>query len=100
MGIRIAEALKAIKALGHSNSKGTWALEGHLGLGTLGHLGTHSSQVTWALETLGHSKGTWALGAQGTRALGYSKGTWALKRHSDTWALEALEALYLADSII
>ena len=63
----------ALEALRHS--KGTWALEHsrnldiwgtralreHLGTGALkelGHLRHSGTQVTWALEALGHSKGT------------------------------------------
>ena len=52
---------------------------------------TRTRKALKALKGLGHSKGTWALGH--SRHLG----TWAL-RHSDTLSLEALEALYLADS--
>ena len=53
---------------------------------------------TWALKSLRH------LGTQAIQLLGYSKGhldTQSLKalRQLDIWALEALEALYLAYSI-
>ena len=71
---RTLEALKALKALGHS--KGTWALRHSR------HLGT------WALEALRHS---------GTHALKGHLGTWPL-RHSGTWTLEAPQALYLTYS--
>ena len=86
----------------------------------LRHLGTQGAQGTQILEHLSHSKGTRAIGhsrhLKGTWELGNSRhlDTWALRqlstrtleehlgtqtlRQSKTWALEALEALYLADS--
>ena len=77
-GTRTLEALKILKAIGHS--KGTSSLG-------------HSSDLgTWALETLRHLKGTWELGhsrhlgTQGTWALGLS-GTCALGHSKDTGAL-------------
>ena len=66
-GTRKIEAIKELKALGHS--KCTW---------TLGH-SMHFGP--WAFEVLGHSKGTWAL--RHSRYLD----TWPL-RHLVTWALE------------
>ena len=82
------DTLKALKALGHS--KGTWALG-------------HSKQLgTWVLEEFGYLKGTWALGHSrnsGTWPLRHL-GTRALERHLSTWALEALEALYSAESCV
>ena len=56
----------------------------------LGHLGTQT------LETLGHSKGTWALRQLHTRALKEQLGPQA-HRHSSFWTLEVL---YLAHSFI
>ena len=61
------------------------ALKGHT-KGTLRSLES-GSKSNWAL---GHSKDAWALG--------HSKGMWALK-HSGTWALQALEAPYLVESL-
>ena len=52
---------------------------------------------TQALETLENSKGTWTLGNSRHLGHGYS-GTWILAHSKKTWALEAIEALYLADS--
>ena len=63
-------------------SKGIWALKGHSG----------------TQRALGHSRdlGTGALeGFLGTRAL---RALRALGHSKDTWALKALEVLYLADS--
>ena len=77
---------RALQSLGHSGTQGALGHLRYSGNRTaLGHSGT---QGTWALGlsgpwTLGHSKSTWAIGYPGTRALE---------------ALEALEALYLADS--
>ena len=67
-----------------------------------------ATQGTWALGHLRHSgtsralglsgtQGNWEFDLSGTRALERHLGTWAL-RHSGTLSLEALEALYLADS--
>ena len=50
--------------------------------------GTRTLEVLKALEALELYFGTWPL-----RHLG----TLALERHLDTWALEVLEGLYLAD---
>ena len=47
------------------------------------------------LKVTGHSKGTWALGQSRHLGLGHS-GFWALDGHLCT---QALEALYLADSV-
>ena len=84
--------------------KSTWAL------GQSKHYGT------WALEAVRHSNGTWELrhsrhlGTQVFKTLGHLGtqvlGTWEFEghlgtrslRHSGTWAREALEALYLANS--
>ena len=86
--------------------KSTWAL------GQSKHYGT------WALEAVRHSNGTWELrhsrhlGTQVFKTLGHLGtqvlGTWEFEghlgtrslRHSGTWAREALEALYLANSPI
>ena len=61
-----------------------------------GHLDTRHSRhlVIWVLEALGHSRhlGTWALRC--ARILDPQ-----LLRHSFAWALEAIQALYLADSL-
>ena len=57
---------------------------------------------TQTLEALRYSKDTWALKALrylGTRGFEGNLGTQAL-RHSGTWTLEALEALYLKDSLL
>ena len=84
---------------------GTWAL-GHSALE--GYFGTQGTQGTWPLgylrrlgtrRALRHSgtRASKALGHLGTQALGHS-GTRKALGHSSTVALNALEALYLADS--
>ena len=80
-----SEDIQELKALGYLGFQGTWVL------GHSRHFGTS------ALKAFGHL-GIWTLGHLGTFALVPSKGTWAL-RFSDTLAVEALEALYLADSL-
>ena len=62
----------------------------------LGHSGTQGTQVTWAFGHLGTRALEEHLGTQAIKTLG-QLGTQTL-RHTDTWALEALRALYLAES--
>ena len=96
----------------HSRNSGTRthkAVEGHLALKTFeGHvdtpalkaLGYSGTPGTRALGHLRHSDTRRALGhsdTKGTQALGHLSTRRAL-RHLSTWAIEALEALYLAGS--
>ena len=62
----------ALKALRHSSTWDTQALDTPLALGLSWHLGTWIFR-DWLTWTLGHSKGTWALTNSGTRATGKSR---------------------------
>ena len=90
---RHSRHLKGTSALWHSEHLGTRAFKGHLDPWALKALGNLD---TWGTQTLEGHLSTWHSRHLGTQALKEYLYTRAL-RHSGTWELETLKALYLAN---